>query len=145
MFCCLCCRWLESHTNCPICRKDLDAGDQPSSSRDAGRQPGQQQQPGQQPGCSEAPSCRTTPEPRPEDLLRRQVRCVAAAPRRWSVFVRECVQSAVKKGGRRSGVGAARCSWCYLSCIQHAPIMHTKRGSERAQVWEWCSLANSGS
>jgi hypothetical protein len=26
------CRWLKTHTNCPICRKDLDGDDQPSSS-----------------------------------------------------------------------------------------------------------------
>jgi hypothetical protein len=64
------CRWLEAHTNCPICRKDLDASDdQPSSSnRDSSqRQPGQQQQPGQQP---DGDSCARGPEVRQEDLLR---------------------------------------------------------------------------
>jgi hypothetical protein len=71
VFCVRACRWLENHTSCPICRKDLDAtDDQPSSSnRDSTQQ--QQRQPGQ---GEEGASCsRPGAEPRREDVLRRTV------------------------------------------------------------------------
>jgi hypothetical protein len=68
--CVACRRWLESHINCPICRKDLDASDdQPSSSNmdSSSRQPGQQQQ------QADGDSCARGQQVRQEDVLARQV------------------------------------------------------------------------